>query len=63
MKQTIIAKREQNWLDDEENIYSEDYREHLLEDDEISLEEESWVEGYEKARNEEDIDSIEEEYE
>ncbi len=65
MKQIRIVKREvdEGWLDEEENIYSDEYRESLLEDDEISLEEESWIGGYEQARNEENFDELEEEFE
>jgi len=33
----------------EENIYEEDSREHLLEDSEISPEEEGFMKGYEEA--------------
>ncbi len=63
MKQVRISKRAtEDWLDEEENIYSDEYREHLLEDDEISMEEESWVEGYEQARNEEVFDELDEDF-
>lgn len=34
---------------EEENIYSEDFRDHLLEDGEISIEEEAFMRGYEEA--------------
>ena len=35
--------------DDEENIYSEEARESLLEEDELSPEEEAFMKGYEQA--------------
>ena len=34
---------------DEENVYSEESREHLLEDGELSPEEEAFMHGYEEA--------------
>ena len=36
-------------LEDDENIYSEDVRELLLEDGEITPEEEAFMRGYEEA--------------
>ena len=42
------ADFEENFFD-EENIYSEETREHLLEDGELSPEEEAFMMGYEEA--------------
>lgn len=38
---------EEDWID--EDIYSEDFRESMVEDDEISIEEEAFMQGYDKA--------------
>lgn len=38
-----------DWFESEESIYSEDYREELLEDEEISAEEEAFMRGYDEA--------------
>lgn len=43
MKENIEEYSEQ------EDIYDEDYREELLENDEISLEEEAFLKGYDEA--------------
>ena len=39
-----------------EDVYDEDYRQSLVENDEISLEEEAFLQGYEESLNEEEID-------
>lgn len=39
---------EDDWIDDE-NIYAEDSRNILLDEDEISLEEAAFMQGYEEA--------------
>ena len=45
MKKTFL-----NWEElEDETIYSEEYREHLIEDGELSPEEEAFMRGYEEA--------------
>jgi len=41
--------KDEEYFEDDENIYSEDVRETLLEDDELSPEEEAFMRGYEEA--------------
>ncbi|MEE9525485.1 MAG: hypothetical protein V3V78_02655 [Candidatus Woesearchaeota archaeon] len=41
--------KEEEYFEEDENIYSEDIREHLLEDGEISPEEQAFMQGYEEA--------------
>ncbi len=49
MKEEIDAYSEGLIEELQEDIYDEDYREELLENDEISLEEEAFLKGYEEA--------------
>ncbi len=52
MKQVKIEKLEDDWsefLEEDENVYSEQFRESLLEDDELSVGEAGFMEGYEEA--------------
>jgi hypothetical protein len=51
MKQTKIELVEDNWTEflEDENIYSENSRASLLEDDELSLVEEGFMVGYDEA--------------
>ena len=44
-KETV---QEDDWIEDE-SIYSEDTRESMVEDDEISPEEEAFMRGYDEA--------------
>ena len=50
-------------FDNEESVYSDDSRENLIEDDELSPQEEGFMKGYEEANkvkyDEEDIDEEE----
>ena len=45
---------------DEENLYEDKARESLVEDDEISSEEEAFMSGYEKAESSEEVSEEEE---
>ena len=42
-----LKRIEDDWIDDD--IYSEDFRELLIEDDAISIEEEGFMRGYNEA--------------
>lgn len=44
-----MGKMTEDFFEDEENVYSEESREHLVEDEEITPEEEGWMMGYEEA--------------
>ena len=44
-----VRRVEDDWVDDQD-IYSDDFRELLIEDDAISAEEEAFMRGYEEAR-------------
>jgi hypothetical protein len=41
-------------MGDDENIYSEEVREDLVDDDEMSSQEEAFMKGYDDAEDEED---------
>ncbi len=43
-----VIRVEDDWVDDD--IYSNDFRELLIEDDAISAEEEAFMKGYEEAK-------------
>ncbi len=47
-KMKKVRRVEDDWVDDD--IYSDDFRELLIEDDAISAEEEAFMRGYEEAR-------------
>ena len=48
LKPRIIIENEDE-LNEEEDVYSEDGRDHLVEDDEISLREAAFMQGYEES--------------